>query len=176
VVLDAPGSRGAGEIRLRLPRDVAAAAVTRAHAAATSARGAGPTVVVEVWTADASADFESEPNLRASQTKTSASMDAARGLFTRLMGDFTGADPAKMRGVCAVHLADLGRELERWRLADEGTGGESSSYEGTGYVDTNYVLNKVFEVRNPITGGVGGYIGVEGRVVWGEDAQARRQR
>ena len=60
VVLDAPGSRGAGEIRLRLPRDVAAAAVTRAHAAATSARGAGPTVVVEVWTADASADFESE--------------------------------------------------------------------------------------------------------------------
>lgn len=177
VVLDAPGSRGAGEIRLRLPRDVAAAAVTRAHAAATSARGAGPTVVVEVWTADASADFESEePNLRASQTKTSASMDAARGLFTRLMGDFTGADPAKMRGVCAVHLADLGRELERWRLADEGTGGESSSYEGTGYVDQSYVLNKVFEVRNPITGGVGGYIGVEGRVVWGEDAQARRQR
>ena len=175
VVLDAPGSRGAREIRLRLPRDVAAAAVTRAHAAATSARGAGPTVVVEVWTADASADFESEPNLRASQTKTSASMDAARGLFTRLMGDFTGADPAKMRGVCAVHLADLGRELERWRLADEGTGGESS-YEGTGYVDQSYVLNKVFEVRNPITGGVGGYIGVEGRVVWGEDAQARRQR
>ncbi len=175
VVLDAPGSRGAGEIRLRLPRDVAAAAVTRAHAAATSARGAGPTVVVEVWTADASADFESEPNLRASQTKTSASMDAARGLFTRLMGDFTGADPAKMRGVCAGHLADLGRELERWRLADEGTGGESS-YEGTGYVDQSYVLNKVFEVRNPITGGVGGYIGVEGRVVWGEDAQARRQR
>ena len=175
VVLDAPGSRGAGEIRLRLPRDVAAAAVTRAHAAATSARGAGPTVVVEVWTADASADFESEPNLRASQTKTSASMDAARGLFTRLMGDFTGADPAKMRGVCAVHLADLGRELERWRLADEGTGGESS-YEGTGYVDQSCVLNKVFEVRNPITGGVGGYIGVEGRVVWGEDAQARRQR
>jgi hypothetical protein len=38
------------------------------------------------------------------------------------------------------------------------------------------VLNKVFEVRNPITGATGGYVCVEGRVVWGEDAQARRQR
>ena len=171
VSLDRSGSRGAGEVRVRLPRDVAAAAVTRAHAAATSARGAGPTVVVEVWTADASVDFQDDT------VATSSSADVARGLFSRLMGDFAGADPGKMRGLCAVHLADLGRELERWRLADEGrNGAPGSRYEGTGYEDRSFVLNKVFEVRNPITGATGGYVGVEGRVVWGEDAQARRQR
>ena len=109
VSLDRSGSRGAGEVRVRLPRDVAAAAVTRAHAAATSARGAGPTVVVEVWTADASVDY-------ADDTAVSSSADVARGLFSRLMGDFAGSDPGKMRGLCAVHLADLGRELERWRI------------------------------------------------------------
>ena len=171
VSLDRSGSRGAGEVRVRLPRDVAAAAVARAHAAATSARGAGPTVVVEVWTADASVDFQDDT------VATSSSADVARGLFSRLMGDFAGADPGKMRGLCAVHLADLGRELERWRLADEGrNGAPGSRYEGTGYEDRSFVLNKVFEVRNPITGATGGYVGVEGRVVWGEDAQARRQR
>ena len=58
----------------------------------------------------------------------------------------------------------------------DGTGSPGSAYEGTGYVDQSFVLNKVFEVRNPITGATGGYVGVEGRVVWGEDAQARRQR
>ena len=174
VSLDRSGSRGAGEVRVRLPRDVAAAAVTRAHAAATSARGAGPTVVVEVWTADASADYDDAAVV---PDDTSSSAAVARGLFSRLMGDFAGSDPAKMRGLCAVHLADLGRELERWRLADEGrNGAPGSRYEGTGYEDRSFVLNKVFEVRNPITGATGGYIGVEGRVVWGEDAQARRQR
>ena len=176
VSLDRSGSRGAGEVRVRLPRDVAAAAVTRAHAAATSARGAGPTVVVEVWTADASVDYADDTAVGAS-TAVSSSADVARGLFSRLMGDFAGSDPGKMRGLCAVHLADLGRELERWRLADEGRNGSTgSAYEGTGYVDQSFVLNKVFEVRNPITGATGGYVGVEGRVVWGEDAQARRQR
>jgi len=176
VSLDRSGSRGAGEVRVRLPRDVAAAAVTRAHAAATSARGAGPTVVVEVWTADASVDYADDTAVGAS-TAVSSSANVARGLFSRLMGDFAGSDPGKMRGLCAVHLADLGRELERWRLADEGLNGSpGSAYEGTGYVDQSFVLNKVFEVRNPITGATGGYVGVEGRVVWGEDAQARRQR
>ena len=55
-------------------------------------------------------------------------------------------------------------------------GAPGSRYEGTGYEDRSFVLNKVFEVRNPITGATGEYVGVEGRVVWGEDAQARRQR
>ena len=148
-------------------------------AAATSARGAGPTVVVEVWTADASVDYADDTAGKEGGTiqSTSSSADVARGLFSRLMGDFAGADPGKMRGLCAVHLADLGRELERWRLADEGrNGAPGSRYEGTGYEDRSFVLNKVFEVRNPITGATGGYVGVEGRVVWGEDAQARRQR
>ena len=126
-----------------------------------------------MWTADASADYDDA----AAVPDDTPSSAAAGGLFSRLMGDFAGSDPAKMRGLCAVHLADLGRELERWRLADEGrNGAPGSRYEGTGYEDRSFVLNKVFEVRNPITGATGGYIGVEGRVVWGEDAQARRQR
>ena len=96
VSLDRSGSRGAGEVRVRLPRDVAAAAVTRAHAAATSARGAGPTVVVEVWTADASVDYADDT------VAVSSSADVARGLFSRLMGDFAGVgsgqDAGSVRG------------------------------------------------------------------------------
>ena len=86
------GFEGRGEVRVRLPRDVAAAAVTRAHAAATSARGAGPTVVVE-----------GGPRTRRSTSQddtvaTSSSADVAAGLFSRLMG----LSPGRIRARCGV--------------------------------------------------------------------------
>jgi hypothetical protein len=70
-----------------------------------------------------------------------------------------------MRGVVVVPLGDLAddlrafatraRENRRWGLVDEREGRRRGA---------TYRLNRVFEVKNPITGEVGGYVGVEARV------------
>jgi len=46
-------------------------------------------------------------------------VDAGAEIFAQLFGDFQSADPSLMRGVVAVPLADLGRELERAEVRAE---------------------------------------------------------
>lgn len=148
VVLDGP--RASGSARVRLPETAAAAAVMGHHIV----------VVLELWAPEAAAD--------ASGRTGRASLDAGDEIFSQLFGDFTAADPSLMHGVVAVPLTDLGKELEMSESRREGRGEDGVVAAVTGNCapeDGARVLNKVFEVRNPVLGGTGGCIGVEGRLV-----------
>jgi hypothetical protein len=101
-----------------------------------------------------------------------ASLDAGAEIFSQLFGDFDSADPSLMHGVVAVPLADLGKELEAAEArAEAGEAGrrEEEEEEEEGGVGVNpwgsFALNKMVEVRNPILGRTGGFLGVEGRVI-----------
>ena len=122
--------------------------------------------VLELWAPSAAADWPAATGRK--------SVDDGAEVFSQLFGDFDAADPSLMHGVVAVALTDeLGRELQEAEMEaeaersgmgggrrDEGGGRERGRGRGQGVV-----LNKVFEVRNPILGSAGGYIGVECRVV-----------
>ena len=98
-------------------------------------------------------------------------------IFSLLFGDFDSADPSLMHGVVAVPLADLGKDLEeaeaRAEEAAERRGDdekeeekeEEAAREREGAGGVVFPLNKMAEVRNPILGRGGGFLGVEGRVV-----------
>ena len=150
VTLAGPGPRGAGVARIALTREVIDAVVDGPKP---------PGLVLELWSPDAADDADDDED----------AVDA--GVFAQLFGDFASADPAKMRGVAAVPLVELANDLRRarrraeenrrWGLEEEEEDESGRAYPGS------YPLNRVFEARNPIAGGAGGYVGVEARVVGG---------
>ena len=139
-------------------------------AAAAAVTGHPIVFVLELWAPSAAADRPAATGRR--------SVDDGAEVFSQLFGDFDAADPSLMHGVVAVALTnELGRELQEAEMEaeaersgmgggrrDEGGGRERGRGHGGG-CGRGVVLNKVFEVRNPILGSAGGYIGVEGRVV-----------
>jgi hypothetical protein len=166
VALDGPGPRGAGEARVEVPRDAVDAIVQ-------DGANKAPSLVLEIWPPEASVVNES---VFADETETcggetcdararASSSPTLSRTFATLFGRFADADPALMRGVVVVPLGDLAddlrafatraRENRRWGLVDEREGRRRGA---------TYRLNRVFEVKNPITGEVGGYVGVEARV------------
>lgn len=143
VTLAGPGPRGAGVARIALTREVIDAVVDGPKP---------PGLVVELWSPDAAADDE----------------DADAGVFAQLFGDFASADPARMRGVAAVPLVELANDLRRARRrAEENRRWGLEEEEDDDEAGREYPLNRVFEARNPVEGGAGGYVGVEARVVGG---------
>jgi hypothetical protein len=152
VVLEGLGPKGAGVARVRLTEEAAAAL-----------RGGEKNLALalELWTPDRAANVASASDGDGapgpgSRPTTGASDSAELGarLFGQMFGDFERADPDDMHGIAAVPLAELARDL----------GGRGGGRAAAADADA-FPLNRVFEVRNPISGDLGGYVGVEARVL-----------
>ena len=150
VVLEGLGPKGAGVARVRL---------TEAAAAELMSGEKNLALALELWTPDRAANAGAPASDGAQRSRgidTAGASDSAElgaRLFGQMFGDFERADPDDMHGIAAVPLAELARDLGR------DLGGRNAAD------DDEFPLNRVFEVRNPISGDLGGYIGVEARVL-----------